>query len=193
MIKVELPVSIGDDEWSEFIRKYHFQNENIEDLKTVYHIMKERLNSLAFIDLTSEVKKSIPYEKYCICIVTLGENMDQIQDEYSKNEEYSEAYMVECIGMELLKRAYERLSEIVAETYGWWLKKYDFFGDTFPMEEMKEIVDQMPEAEVTCNQIYLLRPKKSVVFIAEMVRDKSQIHCNLCDNCGNTSCPVRTI
>jgi len=192
MNKIELSVSIDEGEWCEFIQKYHFQPENAEELKKVYRNMKEKLNSVAFIEMTSEVKTSIPYESYCICVVTLGDGIDQIQDEYSRNEAYSEAFMVECIGMELLKRAYEQLSEIVAENYGQWLKKYDFFGDVFPLEEMKDIVDQMPESVVTCNQVYLLQPKKSVVFVAEMVNDKSEIQCNLCDSCGNTTCPVRS-
>lgn len=192
MIKIDLPVYINKDDWTVFIEKYHFREENIADLKTVYIKIKEKLNSVAFIDMTSEVKKNIPYENYCICVVTLGESVDRIQDEYSNNEEYSEAFMVECIGMELLKRAYELLGHVIAETYRWWLKKYEFYGDSFPIEDMKEIVEQIPDGEVSCNQIYLLQPKKSVVFIAEMVREKTQIHCNICDGCGNTSCPTRT-
>ena len=50
------------------------------------------------------------------------------------------------------------------------LESYHFFGseEGLPFEKMAQLLAEMGQNRITCNQAYCMEPKKSVMFLAEL-------------------------
>lgn len=49
----------------------------------------------------------IQYEEYAIVFLTLGDGVDALQDVYLERKCLSEAYIIECVSLAILDKAYE--------------------------------------------------------------------------------------
>ena len=94
--------------------------------------------------------------------------------------------MADCIGLELLMKAYEELIKHVQRETGKWATKIDFLGETYPIELLPKLYrDFAGEIEVQYNQNFVLTPSKSVVFLLPMSDEKIGDPCHICENCSN--------
>lgn len=123
--------------------------------------------------------------------VSLGENIDILQNEYISRECLTEAYMIECIGMELLKNAYELAAEKIRDQYGLWTGGFEFLGERYPLEMTGAVLGLLAPDAITYNAAYMLMPKKTVVFMTALQEERRNGYCHVCDTCSNLRCPNR--
>lgn len=103
-------------------------------------------------------------------VVTLGSDVDLLQERYQNTGRMLESYMLESIGGELLMRGYGMLETWIRENTGYQVTAYHFFGDdeAHPLSAMPEILKRAKQHKVVCTAGYCLKPKKSVVFEMEL-------------------------
>lgn len=152
------------------------------------------------------------------CAVTLGVGIDRLQERCSDSGDMSGAYMLECLGSVLLQKAYDIVDELLLENTGLYVQRYVFPGDgELPLSDNGRILRRIREAgdareagrssdsvrvgkstgeernpnspAVFCNELYVLMPQKSVVFVAVLGADRTDRH--LCDTCPSLTCPNR--
>ena len=108
-------------------------------------------------------------ENYAIGIFTLGSRVDELENRYSSTERLREAYAVETICWELLRKGYDMFQRWAEAHLKQRLESYHFFGseEGLPFEKMAQLLAEMGQNRITCNQAYCMEPKKSVMFLAE--------------------------
>ena len=109
-------------------------------------------------------------ENYAIGIFTLGSRVDELENRYSSTERLREAYAVETICWELLRKGYDMFQRWAEAHLKQRLESYHFFGseEGLPFEKMAQLLAEMGQNRITCNQAYCMEPKKSVMFLAEL-------------------------
>ncbi len=177
----ELSLQLIQADYDRILDKYHFCENDLDSIKKVGEYILQIAKPVLFYEYTDKV----------YVIVTLGNAIDLLQDGYSKTEKMTEAYMVECISMELLTQAYEQTGEIIHKATGGWLKEYSFLGDKYPLAMMEEIFNRLQPEGVSFNQAYMMTPKKTVVFVSQLQKERNLSECHICRNCSNINCTNR--
>lgn len=178
-------------------KKYHFDEAHRNEIRTVAVEMQSVMRKEAFWET-----QDIPMHKagrgdnqgtvYENVAMSLGSGVDALQDHYSAEGLLLRSYIVEVLAGELLMRAYEAYNRSVTERTAWHVARYHFPGseEDFPLEMLPRLLENV-EQKITCNSAFCMRPKKSVVFIAELTRDMT-VHCEgICVGCTNRSCTNR--
>lgn len=124
-------------------------------------------------------------------LVSLGEKVDALQNEYVVKDRLTEGYMIECIGMELLQTAYAKSAEILWKQSGLWMGGFEFLGDKYPLEWTEEIFGLLQPESITYNKAYMMTPRKTVVFLTTLHCKRQQSYCHICESCSNLQCPNR--
>ena len=151
-------------------------------------------------------------------VITLGDGVDKLQEEYLSACQLTEAYMVEVLGSEILLLAYAAYNTWIREHLDFAVKRYYFLGTgeyvTITGEDMdREHSGEEKRAEtdtgislklsalpdmlkrsglaVTCTEGYCMLPKKTVAFYAELTADHDTVCEGICMGCGRTDCPNR--
>jgi hypothetical protein len=127
----------------------------------------------------------------CAVIVSLGAGIDALQESYEEKGCLTKSYMIECIAMELLQKTYELAAAALHETYGLWMDGYDFLGERYPIELTKDVFRLLKPEDISYNQAYMLTPKKTVVFLTALHKERQDSYCHVCDRCSNVGCPNR--
>ena len=129
-------------------------------------------------------------ENKILVVMTLGQIFDDLVEEYEKKEELLLAYAVECLAMEILKKAYDMFEEKIYEREGKYPGEYHFLDDE-EMKNIPRILEKMKIREVSCNEVFTLIPQKTVVFMTKLSCEKSAGCIRLCENCSRKNCPNR--
>lgn len=160
-------------------------------------------------------------EEAALAVLTLGEGVDVLQEQYTKEGLLTECYMAETIAGELMKNAYRDFNCWVEMHTGRHVARYRFFGaqeaggqtasgkpertkavqpdgnkvrlsfDRLSLEAMSAALQELGITQVQCNRACCLTPKKSVVFLAELTDDET-VRCEgICTGCGRKDCPNR--
>lgn len=127
-----------------------------------------------------------------VSILTLGEGVDRLQDRYRERENMTAAYMAEVISNEILMKSYEAYDRMLAETTDYRVKEFHFPGseEAYPLSDIGKILDMLG-APVQCLKSFCMVPRKSVVFYAELTREKGNACRSVCQTCKKRSCPYR--
>lgn len=185
---------------SEFLedvkRRYHYEKKDMEQLKRVASDMVSCLKGqestyLIFPEEEGEKDSRLPL---VTVIMTLGERVDMLQERYQKTDRMLESYMVESIGGELLMLGYRQLEAWIGTRTKYHVTAYHFPGseETYPLEMIPELLERAGQRKVSCNGGFCLRPKKSVVFLMELSKEKTEGGVGICDTCSRkNSCPQR--
>lgn len=174
-------------------RKYHYHGEDIELLTKVAEKMKPLMLRQAVWE--HRLFQKAPYEDYeelAEAVMTLGSEIDLLQEDYLRKGLLSEAYMMEALGSELLLCGYQAYNQWVADNTTWHVARYHFIGseEEYPIEYLPELLERLG-VPVTCNEAFCMLPKKSVAFIAELTQD-GQVRCpGICVGCNSKGCPNR--
>lgn len=161
-----------------FIERYHFDEKDRQLAEAVGRFLTELI----------EIKAEIRYlPQNIICIATLGEQFDKLEELTAEHLLLS--YCIECYGMELLSKAYERLNESSFQKVGKWIGTYHFM-DEENVEEIQKILEIANGAGVIWER-GMLHPLKSVIFTAEYKEKKEESGCEYCVQCGNVTCTFR--
>lgn len=127
-----------------------------------------------------------------VSVLTLGEGVDRLQDRYRERENMTAAYMAEVISNEILMKSYEAYDRMLAETTDYRVKEFHFPGseEAYPLSDIGKILDML-YAPVQCLTSFCMVPRKSVVFYAELTREKGNVCRSVCQTCEKRSCPYR--
>lgn len=126
-----------------------------------------------------------------VSVLTLGEGVDRLQDRYRERENMTAAYMAEVISNEILMKSYEAYDRMLAETTDYRVKEFHFPGseEAYPLSDIGKILDML-YAPVQCLKSFCMVPRKSVVFYAELTREKGNACRSVCQTCEKEA--VRT-
>lgn len=177
---------IAENAYHQFLSHYHFQEQEEALLRTLAEQLYQRTDAAVYF-----APKSPQEETRLAVLVTLGAGVDEVQEEYTTAGHLLEAYMIECIAMELLKNAYEQAAEIIYDHYGSWMNGFDFLGDRIPLEKMEEMFRILEPEEISYNQAYMLTPKKTAAFYTTLTDSRTAAFCDLCSACSHTRCVHR--
>lgn len=125
-------------------------------------------------------------------VLTLGEGVDRLQDRYREKENMTAVYMAEVISNELLMKSYEAYDRMLAETTAYRVKAFHFPGSekAYPLSDIGKIL-RMLGAPVQCLKSFCMVPKKSVVFYAELTKEKGDVCQTVCQTCEKRNCLYR--
>ncbi len=170
-------------------KKYHFEEAMLADLEGVAVLVKKAISEMASFDyriLTDEKDR-----RMAEVAMTLGEDLDHLQDAFGSQGLLMESYMVEALGNEILLQAYSAWNQYVTEKHGIFVERYIFFGgdDSTAVEDMRHVLSGL-QIPVICNEAYCLIPSKSVVFSARLSEKETKC-LGICTGCNNRNCPNR--
>lgn len=169
--------------------KVEYDAININHFMSRYHFEKKDGNLVAAaIRIVCEliwITVVIGYEENgVLCAVTLGEKYDRLSDVAEDN--LLLAYCMDCVGMELLSKAYENMNEHVHDKTHKWIGGFSFPED----KDAEKTLERLTQHSITWEQ-GAFHPFKSVVFSASYVSEKIESGCEYCSSCGNLGCAFR--
>lgn len=167
MNTIAFTVSLEQKDMDKLISRYHFQKTDKDMLKALCKSLTPLLDIHAYY-LTDGNLENVDIEQYAAVFLTLGDGIDALQDIYLRRNHVSEAYMLECIGLELLTKAYETFAGQVQMAMGKRAVRLHFLGDKYPFTIMDEMRRQMGEINISFNEQYNMTPQKSVAFLLEL-------------------------
>lgn len=195
MEKIKVRAELDECELNHIMLQYHFQSEDKGKICSVYDAMKRLACPVLYIKIAGKAEKEkLPYIKlpeYVLVLATLGHPADELEEGYIKSEDLKNAYIAECLSMELLKKTYESMEKAVLEKWGLWVGEYQFPGDKIPLEYIRELFSLLPQKQLAYNEAYVLKPSKSAAFIAELSRSPFERKASICENCSNANCMNR--
>ncbi len=188
-----LTLELTDADIQKMVQRYHFMESDYENISHLYYALLPLVKAEVFMEYNPGYE-FIEYDNYVVIAVTLGEYLDRLIALYSEAEKVLQAYMIDCIGLELLMCAYRKVLQEVHVRTGLWVQQMDFLGDKYPINSTLEILQHMQQTRITCNEAFMMSPQKSTVFVAELSGQTKDIDkaCTLCKNCKSISCPNRT-
>ena len=185
----------------DIIKQYHYEKKDMEMLETVADRLRECLaGEEGFYCMgrnrCEQILSLHREENYAIGIFTLGGRVDELQNRYSSTDCLREAYAVETICWELLRKGYDLFQRWAEAHLKQRLSSYHFFGteEELSFEKMAKLLSGMKQKRVICNQAYCMEPKKSAVFLVELSGGKekcSEKHTGICASCSNKECIYR--
>lgn len=201
---------------NQVIKRYHFLEQDRESLSVLYQALLPLIGTEAFYiwDPVLEAEKVPKCETTLKCetvqpdvdaerernetqalvFLSLGKAMDEFQSLYMDAGCLREAYMLECIGLELLTEAYEEFVKQVQKDTHKWAKRLEFVGDNCPIETLPGLYRQVftEPGPITYSEQCILSPKKSVAFFLVMSDKKVDSKpCHICSQCKNMDCIFR--
>ncbi len=182
-----ITVSLCENELKTICGRYHFRDTDLPLLKEVYQDHLEPCNVSAYFTWDTGNLEKVKV------LMTLGKAIDEIQNHYMTISQMSRAYILECLSMELLTKAYKKADEFLHDKTGLWCGSYVFPGSDDSLEGITELVDSFMQEEITYNDAYTLMPKKSVAYIVPM-EEKAPVmerESMLCASCSRHTCENR--
>lgn len=179
-------------------RKFHYEITQLDELRDVAVEMLYVMRDEAFweskrVHTRKPCQDEAPDAVYEYVVMSLGKEIDSLQDGYSEKGLLTQSYMIEVLASELLLKGYAAYSRHVRRSLDRHVAGYHFPGgeEAFPLEILPELLKELT-SQVTCNSAFCMLPKKSVVFISELTRDEN-LHCKgICAGCNRIHCPNRT-
>ncbi|SCY01407.1 hypothetical protein [Butyrivibrio sp. INlla14] len=195
---IPLKVSLDEACMSDFSRRYHFEEKDKNEIEKLYIKASPRVHAQFHYCLLNNKGEALEKEntkaaKQALVVVTLGQAFDVLQDSFlsSTEENIHKAYILDCIGLELLARAYEEVDKKLHELTGMYAGRYIFAGeDKLPMSEVPRLMGLLGQKLVTYNEAMVLIPKKSVLFVVPLLTEP--VHKpGLCSMCDALDCAMR--
>lgn len=185
----ELPITIQPALLQRVSQKYHYMEQDMETLCQVADQMNHVLQGQCgfWLDGDAMVRDT---DKPLGIVMSLGVGIDKLQEEYTARGNFVECYMTEVIADELLLDCYVAFNKWITANTDHYVKRYHFCGggSEFPLEKMPQVIAASACDAVTCNEAYCLKPRKSVVFRAELTTDADTVCEGICLGCSNKYC-----
>lgn len=185
-MKLILSVSLNKKDIINLIARYHFNDADYDKLHCLYQCVLPLIDAVAYVDINQS-------NDCANALVTLGNSIDSFRDLYSDKSLLSEAYMIECIGFELLTSAYKDLVTQLQCTTGLFVSAIDFLGDKYPLSLQNDFITTLQPQEIALTSSGMLSPSKSVSMILTLTANKPECSdlFNTCATCPNTTCSHR--
>ena len=183
-----IEVSLDENCFDGFLRRYHFNDSDKVDVIRTYRKIAPRVHAIFHYVIENDKSGN----EFALVVASLGRAIDEYQNMFLSKENIQQAYIVDCLGLELLSLAYDKIDEILHDKTGLFAGGYQFAGsDVFPLEELPEAMKKLGQKKIRYNDAYVLLPKKSVVFKAPLFREKQEKH-SKCSSCNAKNCSFRS-
>lgn len=176
------PVGKEDISIDNFIKRYHFDENDKELIKSTGTFLAGIITIIAVVCYRKE---------NLVCAVTLGKPYDELEALVEASGNLLLSYCMECMGMELLSKAYAKMNEAVFRETGKWMGEYHF-PDSDKLKAENELEKVLEEKGIYWKN-GMLHPLKSVLFTAEYKENKTESGCHSCEQCDNLTCSFREI
>ena len=197
------------------MKKYHYDPEEYPNLQQIAEQMVPCLETEAGWQ-DRDLEETFPEgERSFLAVgITLGNGIDELQENYLRDGLLTESYMIEVLSSELLLKSYQAYTEWVAAHSKLHVARLHFLGTEIPendtpgsktmetdtldpklssrlqLENLPTLLREL-QLPVACNEAYCMIPKKSVVFYAELTKDAFTKCAGICLGCGRRDCPNR--
>lgn len=192
-MKCELTPRLSSGDWKEFCDRFHFPATDLPHIQAIYAALLPLTQCCAYYSLDQDID-AIAFSHYAYGFVTLGSGMDELSDLYLNHEQIQEAYIVDCLSLMLLSKAYEDFAQTVEKQTGLYLAELSFLGDTYPLDLLPQMYERLAPDAIEITEGNMLRPLKTATLIlrldTERPQDRKQLY-NACATCRNFSCPSR--
>lgn len=194
--RINIKLDWSREQSERVLEDYHFEKRDRSLLEGTALAMMAASSPVFFYIRDQELEKEgflpvLDEDRYVLCCATLGEGIDALQEELEGKQKLMEAYMLECISMELLSDLYEkgrREIENDLKEEAWNVISYDFLEGK--EEWVREVIEGL-DFPVIYQEGYLI-PQKSVVYAARLSKESGQKQCGICETCpGRETCPKK--
>lgn len=185
-----LEVALTKEEIESMMVRYHFDDADLFAMLNTYESMLPLVKASAYVDvvLTEEDRKRYPFVKenrFAVVAVTLSEMVDRLQELYLEVTEVMVAYRIECLSLDLLRKAYQQIEDILYKEYGLQGGAYIFPGEKYEVECIEALLKELGQTEITMTENFMLKPQKSAVYLLELKEEKQTGHSGICATCSN--------
>ena len=183
-----IEVSLDENCFDAFIRRYHFNDSDKLEIIRTYRKIAPRVHAIFHYVLEKDKNGN----EFALVVASLGRAIDEYQNIFLSKENIQQAYIVDCLGLDLLSLAYEKIDEKLHESTGLYAGGYQFAGsDDFPLESIPEAMKKLGQKKIRYNDAFVLVPKKSVVFRTQLFEKPQEKH-SKCSSCSAEKCVYRT-
>ena len=141
-MKCELTPRLSSGDWKEFCDRFHFPATDLPHIQAIYAALLPLTQCCAYYSLDQDID-AIAFSHYAYGFVTLGSGMDELSDLYLNHEQIQEAYIVDCLSLMLLSKAYEDFAQTVEKQTGLYLAELSFLGDTYPLDLLPQMYERL--------------------------------------------------
>ena len=192
-MKCKLTPELSSGDWKDFCSRFHFASTDLPHIQAIYTALLPLVECYAYYSLDQDLDE-VSLSHYAYGFVTLGTGIDELSELYLNHEQIQEAYIVDCISLELLSKAYEEFAHIVEQDSALHLSQLSFLGDTYSLALLAQIYQKLMPDSITLTDGSMLKPLKTatLILLLDTKKHAPLAHlCNSCDTCKNYSCPTR--
>lgn len=179
MKKMQLALVITKQELKDKLQKFHYDYKDFDELWEISKEMMKNMECVAYYEDENVLLKNgylklgesdmLSPKTACdsgyVAVVTLGRKIDELSEAYAKKEQVSKEYMLECLAMVFLEKAYDKLIKRVCVEEHVQILGFHFWEEDYSIEQMKQLVDGMKLQEITCTSQKMLNPSKSAILL----------------------------
>ncbi len=193
MYTFSLKPELTEEQLKSALTRFHFGREDYPALWSVYQELLPQVDAKCFFHIYKEGSiPNIPYEKYAVILATLSRQTDIYIDSKTNAGCISEAYMADCLALELLSQSYALIAEGIHRFTGLWANTCEFPGSKYPISMASSLLECFHKVPVSANKAGVMTPAKSVVYITQLTLTPPSSDCsNICTGCQNLSCTSR--
>ena len=192
-MKCKLTPELSSGDWKDFCSRFHFASTDLPHIQAIYTALLPLVECYAYYSLDQDLDE-VSLSHYAYGFVTLGTGLDELSELYLNHEQIQEAYIVDCISLVLLSKAYEEFAHVVENQTNLHLAELSFLGDTYSLDLLPQIYERLAPDAIRLTEGLMLRPLKTATLILHLDTkahtDLTQL-CNTCSTCKNLSCPSR--
>ena len=192
-MKCKLTPELSSGDWKDFCSRFHFASTDLPHIQAIYTALLPLVECSAYYSLDQDLDE-VSLSHYAYGFVTLGTGLDELSELYLNHEQIQEAYIVDCISLVLLSKAYEEFAHVIENQTNLHLAELSFLGDTYSLDLLPQIYERLAPDAIRLTEGLMLRPLKTATLILHLDTiahtDLKQL-CNTCATCKNLSCPSR--
>lgn len=192
-MKCKLTPGLSSGNWNDFCSRFHFAAADLSHIQAVYTALLPLVKACACYSLDQDLA-GVALSHYAYGFVTLGNGVDELSELYLKHEQIEEAYIVDCISLVLLSKAYEEFAHVVERQSSLFLAELSFPGDADSLDLLPDMYARLAPDDIRLTEGQMLLPLKTAALILHLDTkthaDLKQL-CNSCATCKNLSCPSR--
>lgn len=194
-----LEAGLSQQELEEAGRRYHFDVNKMPEFITNYKKLQPMIHAVGCYRIIDQNGKKPDKDSFSLCgnekgmaaaVITLGKAFDDYQDSCLRKQDIDKAYQIECLGMEILTKAYCSFNLFLHEELNLWPGEYRYPGSNFALEQTTLILEILSQKQVSCNSAYVMNPRKSVAFVVPLYEEQMQ-NAQTCEKCDNVNCLYR--
>lgn len=192
-MKCKLTPELSSGDWKDFCSRFHFASTDLPHIQAIYTALLPLVECYAYYSLDQDLDE-VSLSHYAYGFVTLGTGIDELSELYLNHEQIQEAYIVDCISLVLLSKAYEEFAHVIENQTNLYPAELSFLGDTYSLDLLPQIYERLAPDAIRLTEGLMLRPLKTATLILHLDTiahtDLKQL-CNTCATCKNLSCPSR--